>query len=463
MNRSEFMNLLVRGRDEGWNFDEDYKIELRANANAYPFLDLDGITVRPATATVYHMEKVEGAEAKVHTVVLAYAEGEFYLWCGDSYVEGRLRKKGLSPDDRRRKAVAAVHATHRSDAESVMRSLFGMAGKNSGCNFWARWKSDQRLCKHTHTVLRLLDRNGELEMRLDALVHTYDTLMQGEPESAKSGWLDEAALVERLAFRRPALFEGDRGSGKTLTVRSYAKQHGLPLVPVDGNEGLEATDFLGMFVATGTGGFVWKDGRLSEAFRLAQKGKVVLIIDEMLRIPVKHLSVLLSALSPFDGKYALNTGRIIDVTDGIGREERLECPVENLCVFATTNIGGEFAVDRLDAALAERFIILRKDTTAGDVAQKSAEDLARKGFDPGIAAKLGSFFTKMQQLVQQGMAAHAPTLRTICGAIALAENEQEIPRWLEQTALLWVGRDVSGYPVDEQVEAVRQLISKEFA
>ena len=463
MNHSEFLNLLVRGRDEDWGLDEGYQVDLKANASAYPFLDLDGVAVRPATATVYHMEKIERGTAKIHTVVLAYAEGDFYCYCGDSYLEGRMRKRGLSPDDRRRKAASAVHATNSENADVVMASLFGIAEENTGCNFWSRWRSGQCLCKHTHTVLRQLERNGELEMRLDTLVQTYDTLMRGEATSASLGWLDETALVDRLAFRRPTLFEGDRGSGKTVTVRSYAKKHGLPLVPVDGNEGLEATDLLGMFVPSGANGFVWKDGRLSEAFRLAQKGKVVLLIDELLRIPVRQLSVLLSALSPFDGKYGVNTGRIIDGTAGIGREERLECPIENLCVFATTNIGGKFAVDRPDPALIERFMILRKDTTASNVEERSGEDLTQKGYDPRIALKLKNFFIKMQQLVQQGMAEEAPTLRTICGAIALADNQQEIPRWLEQSALLWVGRDITGSPVVEQLEAVRKLIAKEFA
>lgn len=464
MQRSELDDLLHRGHAEKWSIDEDYQIELVANTQAYPFLDLDGRTVHPAVVSVFQMEKTEAGKPKIHTVVLACCQDEdYFVWCGDTYLEGRIRKKGVAPDDRRRAVLAWFHASRRDEAEGCMLSLFGIAANNTGCNFWARWNSDKRPCKHVYTVLTKLASSGELNNKLDQLAEHYKAFTQGMPSAAQRSDLTEAALIERLAFRRPILLEGDRGSGKTVTARAFAKQHGLPLVSVDGQEGLEAIDLLGHFVVDGKGGWVWKDGYLSEAFRLAARTKTVLLVDEMLRIDTKQLSPFLSGLSPFEGKYSLNTGRIVDVVEGIGRVERLQCPVENLCVIATTNIGGEYAVSALDPALAERFLPIRKDTKPEDIERVGAQVLAAKGFDPAIAAKLRSFFCKMAQMVQQGMAQHAPTLRTLTGALDMAANEGEIGLWLRQSTLLWVGRDVSGYPVQDQVDAVYQLINKEFA
>lgn len=464
MQRSELTGILRRGRTESWATDEAYQIDLVASGHAYPFLDLDAGTVHPAVVSAYQMEKAEGSTKKIHTVTLACrGDDDYWVWCGDTFLEGRHRKKGITPSDRRIQALAAIHSSRRDDAERHMQALFGSVAANSPCNFWARWKSDQRPCKHVWTALNQLAASGELDKQLDLLAAEYKAFMHGGIAADLSLGLDEAALIERLAFRRPVLLEGDRGSGKTITSRAFAKRCGFPLVSVDGHEGMEAVDLLGHFVVDGKGGWVWKDGYLSEAFRLAARTKTVLLIDEMLRIDVKHLSPFLSALSPFDGKYALNTGRIVDVVDGVGRVERLECPVENLCVIATTNIGGEYAVSALDPALAERFVPIRKDTKPEDVERLTAESLTAKGFDASLAAKLRSFFIKMTQMVQQGMAQHAPTLRTLSGALDMAESQSEIRVWLKQSALLWVGRDISGYPVPDQLDAVYRLIDKEFA
>jgi MoxR-like ATPase len=463
MQRSELIDLVARGRVEGWDSDDDYSMDLVVDCSPYPFLDLDGKTVQPAVISVWHMEKLDAGKTKCHSVVMARTTNEYFVWCGDTYLEGRSRKSGASPEQRRQLALADVHVTQASAAEAAMANVFGAVGKNTGCNFWALWKSGQRPCKHVYTVLLNLEQQRELVATLDQLADAYDDLVNGASSTAPAIQLTEAALVDRLAFRRPVLFEGDRGSGKTMAVRSFAKQQGHALIQIDGHEGLEAGDLLGCWVVAGPSGWVWKDGRLSQAFRLAGKAKTMLMIDEMLRIPARHLSPLLSALSPFDGRYAINTGRIVDVVDGVGREERLECPVGNLAVFATTNVGSEYAVDALDPALAERFMLIRKDTTPEDVERVGKEALGEKGFDPAIAEKLKAFHSKMLQMVQQGMAVHSPTLRTLCNAIDLAETEQEIGLWLRQTVLQWVGRDLSGHPVPEQVDAVTRLVEKEFA
>ena len=298
--------------------------------------------------------------------------------------------------------------------------------------------------------------------------------------------------LKRFAFKIPVLVEGDRGSGKTYEAFEYAKSIGIEPSFVGGHAGIESIDLLGclvpyagqenkiedtsvsaadffsgdyqMKVSSGhSNSLIWKDGPIAEAFRKAQSGeKAVLIIDELLRIPQRELNILLTALSPVHGKYNLRTGRILEVINGVAREEVLSCDTRNLFVLATTNVGGQYAVDTIDPALAERFIVVRKDTevhTLIDILKNKAEE---KGFHFTLAQKAGLFFEKMTDAKEQGLVAEAPTLRTLSRAFDLAEQEEDVKDYILDQKLLWVDRDVYGKPVQEQIELVERIVNDYF-
>lgn len=269
--------------------------------------------------------------------------------------------------------------------------------------------------------------------------------------------------IAKYAFKVPLLFEGDRGSGKTYDVREFAKQNSLPYFEMAGHESVEAIDFLGHHVQS-SHGIVWKDGKLSQAFRAVSKGASgALLIDEMLRIPQRHLSVLLSALSPdSDGNYRLQTGRMLDVVDGIGVEEELVIPTAKLAVFATTNVGPEFAIDDLDPALAERFIIVRKDTEKKVLIDILAKHADVKNFSGLIAVKLADFFERTQRMVQTGTLNRHATTRTLSRAIEHADNEADVKNILRDQALLWVDRTSAGHPEPSQLGDVYKAIELLF-
>ena len=269
--------------------------------------------------------------------------------------------------------------------------------------------------------------------------------------------------INQYAFRVPLLFEGDRGSGKTHDSREFAKINSFKCLEIAGNESVEAFDFLGHIVQ-GQSGMVWKDGKLTQAFRAAKNGeKIVLIIDEMLRIPQRHLSVLLSALSPdSNDNYRLQTGRMIDVVDGVGIEEEIICPLNNLAIFATTNVGPEFAIDDLDPAVAERFIIIRKDTSIENLSKILQQKINFKSFNKMISIKLVEFFQKTERMVKVGTLNRNATTRTLSRAIELAQNESQVQEVLKDQILLWVDRDSSGKPVQQQVDALNKLIDDLF-
>lgn len=300
--------------------------------------------------------------------------------------------------------------------------------------------------------------------------------------------------LKRFAFKIPVLVEGDRGSGKTYEAFEYAKSLDIEPSFVGGHAGIESIDLLGCLVpyagqeskiedtsvsaadffsgdyqmkvsSNSSNSLIWKDGPIAEAFRKAQNGeKAILIIDELLRIPQRELNILLTALSPVHGKYNLRTGRILEVIDGVAREEVLSCDTRNLFVLATTNVGGQYAVDTIDPALAERFIVVRKDTevdTLIDILKNKAEE---KGFHFTLAQKAGLFFEKMTDAKEQGLVAEAPTLRTLSRAFDLAEKEKEedVKDYILDQKLLWVDRDVYGKPVQEQIELIERIINDYF-
>lgn len=298
--------------------------------------------------------------------------------------------------------------------------------------------------------------------------------------------------LKRFAFKIPVLVEGDRGSGKTYEAFEYAKSLNIEPSFVGGHAGIESIDLLGCLVpyagqenkmedtsvsaadffsgdyqmkvsSNNSNSLIWKDGPIAEAFRKAQSGeKAVLIIDELLRIPQRELNILLTALSPVHGKYNLRTGRILEVIDGVAREEVLSCDTRNLFVLATTNVGGQYAVDTIDPALAERFIVVRKDTevdTLIDILKNKAEE---KGFHFTLAQKAGLFFEKMTDAKEQGLVAEVPTLRTLSRAFNLADKEEDVKDYILDQKLLWVDRDVYGKPVQEQIELIERIINDYF-
>ena len=320
---------------------------------------------------------------------------------------------------------------------------------------------------------------------------TDDMLSVGVEKPAKKE-KEPFEQLKRFAFKIPVLLEGDRGSGKTYEAFEYAKSLNIEPSFVGGHAGIESIDLLGclvpyagqeskiedtsvsaadffsgdyqMKVSSGhSNSLIWKDGPIAEAFRKAQNGeKAVLIIDELLRIPQRELNILLTALSPVHGKYNLRTGRILEVINGVAREEVLSCDTRNLFVLATTNVGGQYAVDTIDPALAERFIVVRKDTevdTLIDILKNKAEE---KGFHYTLAQKAGLFFEKMTNAKEQGLVAEAPTLRTLSRAFDLADKEEDVKDYILDQKLLWVDRDVYGKPVKEQIELIERIINDYF-
>lgn len=419
----------------------------------FPYYDV----VSKATSLAYAITAQMQKGSEVHSVVAAvrYDGGapDFSLWCGDKFLD----VGGLTTDmaELRCKEASALSAAPIEVAANMMR-LHATQPASAPCDFWLNWRRTKSLCEHTKAFLTCL--RQEAPNFKAELLQGYDDAVTAPPAPAALG--GSTLALSELAFWVPVLIEGDRGAGKTVEARAFARTNGYPRVELGGHEGTEALDMLGYSIQAPSGAMVWKDGAVSEAFRLAKTTKVVLIIDEILRIPVRQLSLFLTALSPDEGHYRLRTGRIIDVVDGVAREEELECPVQNLCIIATTNVGSEYAVDEIDPALAERFVLLRKDTNAVELKRILMLEAKVKKFPAKVVNNCMTFFTKMVEARARGLVARTPTTRTLVRAILIAKEEADVLRVLRTQILLWVARTSEGQPVPEQVETVDGLLTR---
>lgn len=421
----------------------------------YPHYD---ILARTSALSAALCARVQ-AQSGTHCVMVSFlrnadGEPEYTVWCGDKFIEGR----NLPETEARDRALeAAGGATRQRLADELMKAYNTFGKESDRCNFWTVWRRDKKLCEHTSGLLAHL-RDNMPDFK-NQLAQAYDAAAGGAQAPVPAG---DTFELDELAFRVPVLFEGERGAGKTVTAREFARRNGYAKVEMGGHEGLESPDLLGYLVPYGNGQMVWKDGPLSEAFRLARQQKVVLVIDELLRVPTRELSVLLTALSPDRGVYRLRTGRIVEVSDGVGREEELEAPVENLCIVATTNVGAEYAVDDIDPALAERFVVMRKDTTEAELRRILSEVAAQRKLPKSVVNECVQFFKKMTEARAMGLVRHAPTTRTLCRALELSSGAADVKRGIKSQVLLWVARTAEGHPVPEQLKDVEKIIDKCF-
>ena len=265
--------------------------------------------------------------------------------------------------------------------------------------------------------------------------------------------------LKNFAFKVPVLIEGDRGSGKTYDAFAFSKFLGIKPIFIGGHASIESIDLLGYLqpIEGSSKTLVFKDGPLTESIRRAQTKPTILIIDELLRIPSRQLNILLSTFSPINGMYYLRTSKMFESENGYV-EEVLSCPTNNLFLIATTNTSSKYTVEPIDPALAERFIVISKNTTEEILRNILVMKLIEKDYNLAILDKLIKFYNAMHNGILQNLIEATPTVRTISRAIELSNNESDIPILLQIQANLWCSRDINGIVLIEELEFVNKAI-----
>lgn len=428
------------------------------------FNDRSKSEVYPCFARVFDAHPRDSSRASKHAVIVAYhkksadASPEFWIWCGDSFCEGRLP---AGDGDSRIAAAIQNASTHFPHADPVLlryrlSSGYGCVCKSTGCNFWrARAKGDY--CKHTKAVMTQIDSST-----LDALESGWKALMQpdaGNPVACD----DAAAAVMRSAFSAPVLMLGPPAAGKTHIARTMADDAALHYIEYGCHAGTEPADLLGCVAPFGRE-WTWKDGPVTEAFRRASRGeRVVLCLDELLRVNGRYLTPLLTALSEFRGSYTLRTGRILSSCDGIGQEEIIKARADLLSVIATTNIGGEFDIDGLDPALRSRFKLVFVGGSGGAMKAALTEAIEARGWPATAVDQLLSLQKQTQRASLSGLISRQLDLRALKRCIQAVASFTEMAAAVWEERLQCVGLDAEGAPIAEEAEYFRKIVDKVFA
>lgn len=395
--------------------------------------------------------KVPTAPKSVHHVVIGTRMEHGVLvwafWCGDSYLEGRSNAT----------APIAFPEGFLLDQREVITKVEAQDGifsaPSAKCDFWT-----SRSCIHTEAALSWLHTNPHVLETLEALWATAMPVTTAATPVARA-WNQPQSYIFTSA-QKPVLLMGDRGAGKTHFGRSLAEETESVFVEAGLHEDVKASYLLGKLLPAPAGGFAWVDGPLTRAFRMASRGKkVLLLLDELLRTPQEQLSILLTALSPYKGKYRLATSRVVAYDeDGVGVEEVLECGMANLAVIATTNVGAQFVVGDIDPALMERFVVFKMDTTEDKLRSVLSKTCEARALPMGLVDKLIAFWKGANSLVQNGQLQMGPTLRVLTRALERISKAAELKESLLAEHLQWCGLDSDGVLIEAHYKSLEAAI-----
>ncbi len=241
------------------------------------------------------------------------------------------------------------------------------------------------------------------------------------------------------------LLEGPPGEGKSRLAYEIASQlveEGWEAIYIDGGPHVGAKDLLGGVSIRG-GETRYRPGLLLKAFMQAEKGKrVVVVIDELPRIPCREQGILVASLFPkwIGGKrvYTLSVPEL---------GQTFFAPAENLWFIATGNIGENYTNSALsDKALEERFAPETIKMDLNQVQTLLTELVVKRGFSPSLAQKLVKVRERMEKAYEEGVVATFLSFRQLERAVKLARKEEEVPQLL----LKYYSRDMEERAVLEK-------------
>lgn len=445
----------------------------------FPFIDINTKEVRFSIAHVMKL-KHKTDSSKNHTVVLAYDGNEYFFWCGDNFIDNTKTHTLKQATEIVNNAVSTLK-NRLDEAKKLMNEIFHKEEESSGCRFWATWKSSKEICRHVKHFFHVIDWKT-----IDNMETSYNLYMSAVKIESSS----DIDKLKRYAFKKHVLIDGPKGFGKTYGVYDFLDAEKIPfenVFEVGGFEGLESIDLLGQNIPfvkevkkanksvvlkannvfssqDGTEhiqDLVWMDGALTAAFRNASKGiKTVLMIDELLRIPGRELSILVAALTPNNkGEFTLRTRRVIGLNeDGCGIEEVIKCKKENLWIVATTNIGADYDVEEMESALADRFMIIHKPANRDVIKNIIIKEVKNRKFKVDVVKKLMEFYDKMVDYKTSEEISKLINTRHLAEVVEFAIDESDVPNVVSDQILKWVDRDVDGKPNSTQFTLIEKTI-----
>lgn len=329
------------------------------------------------------------------------------IYCGDKQVEGSFSEDGktLANALRLEGKVSDKLANLLESSEWVAK-----VPVMAQCNFFKRMARTGKFCSHTQEVLSTLSA-PDLTQMADDLKDWLDGKAIAEPEAPPVPLSPEEEAFYDAAFIQHVLLVGERGSGKTYLARQAADRYGAVYLELQMHPSMEAWEMRAHDRAC-NGKVYTVLGKLAEAVYWIQQGKkVVLCMDELLNMNPMYTTVINSPLTLTSrDTYLIETGRIIDLGDGIGQVETVEVPADMLWVVATSNIGARYNTE-ISPSVRARFLVILMNTNP-DRTEKIVESiLSEYGMPKDFAKKFRDFIEACKQAVDENKLNEEATTR----------------------------------------------------
>lgn len=345
---------------------------------------------------------------------------EWTIYCGDAQVGGSYRSDGKTMAAKVRKdaKLSVVLANALEASEWV-----GKIPSQPSCGFFkilarglAQTPPKVNLCTHTKAVLANLPL-PELEVMATELKdwNSGAAVSFSAPVGAMS---PEEMAFHDAAFIQHVLLAGERGAGKTYLGRSAADRHDAVYLEMQMHPSMEAWEFRAHDRAW-NGKVYTVLGKLAEAVYWIQQGKkVVLCMDEFLNMNPLYTTAINTPLTlTANDTYLIETGRIIDMGDGIGRLETVEVPSDMFWVVATTNVGARYNLDKMTPSARARFQIILMNTNADRTKTILEKNLSKYDMPLEFAEMFKKFLEAANQAVSENTLDEEATTRLACNVI----------------------------------------------
>lgn len=390
-----------KGRLDGMYVREDWKpVEVSIKGES-----------APTTAILWKVVNKNPSQQKMatlHYVLLAWSSSlqRLIMWCFDPSV---AKKEGVVED--------ACH---------YWREVAKLQKKGEEKGF---------MCKHIVFVYKPLQ-NAKLRKEIEEVLCIKHATEVPADDTIKTA----------LGHMMNAFYYGPTGSGKTHLVRTGLRHYpDYAVYRLHVTNGLEDVDVLQKLIPTSDGkGWTRTVGELRSAFDAAREGKVVVLLEELMRSSKSLRNLLIKCMDNEEGFFTLH-----DITTG----EHIRVPSKNMVFIATANLGGA-DVSELDPALAGRFpLFLFRDYDS-----KMEQQLLVKKVGTAVAAKMCAIVKKQRDLYRSAALPMPLDTRSILLWGDLVNLGYDL---YKAASLTWVQRIVEkeggGYPVEEQLAVIQSL------
>lgn len=359
---------------------------------------------------------------------------QWTIYCGDKQLSGAYRNDG--------KTLAAKVRKEGKVSNKVANALeasdwVGKVPAMAACGFFRMLARSGRFCSHTQAVLANVPAPEleEMAVELKGWLDGDDTSVSVALGAMSA---EEEAFYD-AAFIQHVLLAGERGSGKSYLARQAADKYDAVYLEMQMHPSMEAWEFRAHDRAW-NGKVYTVLGKLAEAVYWIQQGKkVVLCMDEFLNMNPLYTTAINTPLSLTErDTYIIETGRIIDMGDGIGRVETVEVPAENFWVVATSNIGARYGLDKIAPSVRARFQIILMNTNPERTKTILEKNLGKYDMPLDFAEMFRKFIEAVNQAVLENTLDEEATTRLACNVVRACHMKAKRDKKAYKTVKQWL-------------------------